>query len=147
MYGMIWCIFKSLDNFGSTFPGRKAQLPGKTSIISWMNFMNTKFMLSTCEVMVCIHSVMSWLFFDSMDLAHQSPLSLGFSRQRPWSGLHIFSQGIFPTQARGGTCVSWHCWPSSPGCSFWRRSLVYNPLAITFEGLTYAQLILLIYIQ
>ena len=30
--------------------------------------------------------------------AHQAPLSMGFSRQEYWSGLHVLLQGIFPTQ-------------------------------------------------
>ena len=28
----------------------------------------------------------------------EAPLSMGFSRQEYWSGLHFFLQGIFPTQ-------------------------------------------------
>ena len=31
-------------------------------------------------------------------VAHQAPLSMGFSRQEYWSGLHFLLQGIFPTQ-------------------------------------------------
>ena len=31
-------------------------------------------------------------------VAHQAPLSMGFSRQEYWSGLHSFLQGIFLTQ-------------------------------------------------
>ena len=30
--------------------------------------------------------------------AHQAPLSMGFSRQEYWGGLHALLQGIFPTQ-------------------------------------------------
>ena len=30
--------------------------------------------------------------------AHQAPLSMGFSRQEYWSGLHFLLQGVFPTQ-------------------------------------------------
>ena len=30
--------------------------------------------------------------------AHQAPLSMGFSRQECWSGLHALLQGIFPSQ-------------------------------------------------
>ena len=29
---------------------------------------------------------------------HQSPLSMGYSRQKNWNGLHFLFQGIFPTQ-------------------------------------------------
>ena len=31
-------------------------------------------------------------------VARQAPLSMGFSRQEYWSGLHFLLQGIFPTQ-------------------------------------------------
>ena len=31
-------------------------------------------------------------------MACQAPLSMGFSRQEYWSGLHFLLQGIFPTQ-------------------------------------------------
>ena len=31
-------------------------------------------------------------------VAHQPPLSMGFSRQESWSGSHALLQGIFPTQ-------------------------------------------------
>ena len=31
-------------------------------------------------------------------VAHQAPLSMGFSRQEYWSGFHFLLQGIFPTQ-------------------------------------------------
>ena len=30
--------------------------------------------------------------------ARQAPLSMGFSRQEYWSGLHALLQGVFPTQ-------------------------------------------------
>ena len=35
---------------------------------------------------------------DPMDcsVAHQAPLSMGFSRQEYWSGLHFLLQGFFP---------------------------------------------------
>ena len=35
---------------------------------------------------------------DSVNLAHQAPLSVEFSRQEYWSGLPFHSPGIFPTQ-------------------------------------------------
>ena len=31
-------------------------------------------------------------------VAHQAPLSMGFSRQEHWSGQHALLQGIFPAQ-------------------------------------------------
>ena len=38
------------------------------------------------------------LFATLWTVAHQVPLSMGFSRQEYWSGLHALFQGIFPTQ-------------------------------------------------
>ena len=39
-----------------------------------------------------------WLFVTLWTVAHQAPLSMGFSRQESWSGLHALLQGIFLTQ-------------------------------------------------
>ena len=38
------------------------------------------------------------LFATPWTVAHQAPLSMGFTRQEHWSGLHALLQGIFPTQ-------------------------------------------------
>ena len=38
------------------------------------------------------------LFVTPWTVAHQAPLSMGFSRQEYWSGLPFLLQGIFPTQ-------------------------------------------------
>ena len=38
------------------------------------------------------------LFVTPWTVAHQAPLSLGFSRQEYWSGVHFLLQGTFPTQ-------------------------------------------------
>ena len=45
------------------------------------------------------------LFVTPQTVAHQAPLSMGFSRQEHWSGCHALLQGIFPPRDR--TCVSW----------------------------------------
>ena len=42
-------------------------------------------------------SVMYWLCATPWTVAHQAPLSMGFSRQEYWSGLPLL-QGIFPNQ-------------------------------------------------
>ena len=39
-----------------------------------------------------------WPFATLWTVAHQPPLSMGFSRQEYWSGLKLHLQGIFPTQ-------------------------------------------------
>ena len=38
------------------------------------------------------------LFSTPWTVAHQAPLSVGFSRQEYWSGLHFLFHGIFLTQ-------------------------------------------------
>ena len=48
----------------------------------------------------CMFSCFSgvWLFPTLWTVAHQAPLSMGFSRQAYWSGLPSLLQGIFETQ-------------------------------------------------
>ena len=49
---------------------------------------------------VCVRtkSLQSSLFATPWAVAHQAPVSMGFSRQEYWSGLHVLLQEIFPTQ-------------------------------------------------
>ena len=48
---------------------------------------------ASCEVTkLCLTFATPWT------VAHQAPLSVGFSRQEYWSGLHFLLQGIFLTQ-------------------------------------------------
>ena len=54
-----------------------------------------------------------WLFVTSWMVAHQAPLSRGFSRQEYWSGLQALLQGIFPTQGMN---------PGFPHC----RQILYH---------------------
>ena len=51
-------------------------------------------------VWVCVPSCFSrvWLFAAPWTVAHQATLSMGFSRQDPWSGLPCLPPKIFPTQ-------------------------------------------------
>ena len=46
-----------------------------------------------CSVTSCLR-----LFVTPWAIAHQVPLSTGFSRQEFWSGCHLLLQGIFPIQ-------------------------------------------------
>ena len=56
--------------------------------------------LSTESLHVCMLSCFSpvWLFETPWTVAHQAPLSMGFSRQESWRGCHALLHGIFPTQ-------------------------------------------------
>ena len=44
------------------------------------------------------HCSRVWLFVTPSTVAHQAPLSMGFSRREYWVGCHALLQGIFPTQ-------------------------------------------------
>ena len=46
------------------------------------------------------------LFVTPCTVAHQAPLSMGFSRQEYWSGLHALLQGIFPAQGSNPSLMS-----------------------------------------
>ena len=50
-----------------------------------------------CVCVLC-HFGRVRLFMTPQTVAHQPPLSLGFSRQEYWSGCHALLQGIFATQ-------------------------------------------------
>ena len=50
---------------------------------------------------------MSGSLWPPQTVAHQIPVSMGFSRQEYWSGSHFLLQGIFPTQ--GSNPHLWHC--------------------------------------
>ena len=64
--------------------------------------------LRNYECMILIHTTLSrrlcvlncfspvWLFVTPWTVAHQAPLSMGFSRQEYWSGLPCFPLGDFP---------------------------------------------------
>ena len=59
-------------------------------------------------VCVCVWVAQSCLTLcDPWTVAHQAPLSMGFSRQEHWSGLPCPSPGIFPTQ--GSNLSLLHC--------------------------------------
>ena len=47
-------------------------------------------------VCVCVCAQTNSTLCSSMDLAHQAPLSMGFSRQEYWSGLSFPSPGVLP---------------------------------------------------
>ena len=73
--------------------------------------------LSMC---VLNHLSRVWLFVTPWAVAHQAPLSMGFSRQEYWSGLlfpssgDLSSLGIEPSKSQ---LSSWHC-PAVPPWSW-----------------------------
>ena len=60
-------------------------------------------------VSVCAQSLSPvWLFWILWTVAHQAPLSMGFSRQEYWVDCHFLLQGIFLTQ--GSNLHLLHLW-------------------------------------
>ena len=68
-------------------------------------------------MLMCVHvCLVTSVVSDSAILwtvAHQAPLSMGFSRQEHWSGLPFHPQGIFPTQGLNPCLL--HLLPWQPG--------------------------------
>ena len=71
----------------------------------WLNWFQSgmcsyTYILYTRHVKYISHCVLCHvqLFVIPRTVAHQAPLSMGFSRQEYWSGLHLLLQGIFLTQ-------------------------------------------------
>ena len=68
-----------------------------------MEYLKLKGMIfPTIKLMICMHACMSscfshvWLFVTLWTIAHQTPLSMGFSRQENWRGLPCPPPGDFP---------------------------------------------------
>ena len=55
-------------------------------------------MLSYLNVLLCSVAQSYPTLATLWTVVHQAPLSIGFSRQEYWSGLHFLLQGIFLTQ-------------------------------------------------
>ena len=67
-------------------------------------------------VVLFSHQVTAQLFAIPGTVAHQAPLSMGFSRQEYWSGLSFPSPGIFLTQGLNPGLLHWQAdsLPSEP---------------------------------
>ena len=76
---------------------------------------------------VCVLSHFSrvWLFATLWTVAHQAPLSMGFSRQEYWSGLPCLLQGIFLTQGSNPRLIS----PALAG-RFFTTSAIWEALFV-----------------
>ena len=77
------------------------------------------FLSSLCKA--CVHAksfTCVQVFVTLWTVAHQAPLSVGFSRQEYWSGFHV--QGIFPTQGSNPRllqllqCSAGRCFTAEP---------------------------------
>ena len=55
----------------------------------------------------CFSCSFFWLFATPLTVAHQAPLSMGFSRWEYWSGFHLLLQGIFPTHRLNPHLLYW----------------------------------------
>ena len=68
---------------------------GKKLIASMISAMLNTYIYARVCVCVCVFSHV-WLFITPWTVAHQAPLSMGFSRQEYWSGLPCPPLGDFP---------------------------------------------------
>ena len=70
---------------------------------------------------VCVsHSVVSDSFETPWTVAHQAPLSVGFSRQEYWSGLSFPTPGIFLTQESNPHLLHWQASSLSLGKTYFK---------------------------
>ena len=73
-----------------------------SSIFPRFRIFSNNLALLVVYVCVCVKSLQYvWLFVTPRTVAHQDPLSVGFSRQENWGGLP------WPSCPRGWTCVSY----------------------------------------
>jgi len=99
---------KAMKNLDSMLKSRGITLPAKIHIVKATVF---PVVVQRCESWTikkteCVLSCFSyiWLlviidcYWLLLTATFQTPLSIGFSRQEYWSGLHALLQGIFPTQ-------------------------------------------------
>ena len=94
-------------------------------------------------VCVCVLNCFSsiWLFVTPWTIARQAPLSMGFSRQKYWSGLGIFLEwsgdlpdpGIKPTSLMS-PALEGGCFIMS---ATWENLLIYRWYLYLFVGLTF----------
>ena len=87
------------SRFKSQFERREANPAGAFTTFSIFTFVpRTNLGLQRCWGKCVMSNCNSMLrFFTPWTAAHQVPLSVGFSRQEYWSGLHFLLQGIFLT--------------------------------------------------
>ena len=67
----------------------------------------SRLLLISLAACVCTLSCV-WLFAISRTVAHQAPLSMGFSRQESGVGCHFILQGVFPIQGSNLGVLYWH---------------------------------------
>ena len=83
------------------------------------------------NVIMCMFSHVQ-LFATPWTVAHQTLLSMGFSRQEYWSGFHFLLQGIFPIQGSNyisyvsciGRWILYHCITLSSSCLETRKGVL-----------------------
>ena len=88
----------------------------------WME--KEKHMISVCDV---------WLFATPLTIAHQTPLTMGFSRQEYWSGLPCPPPGDLPnpgTKPRSPTLQADSLLTESSGKTTWFLSTCKNEIRV-----------------
>ena len=99
----------------------------------WIFYHHVQPELSVSQLLLLLfsHSVVSDSFATPLTVAHQTPLSLGFSRQEYWNGLLFPSPGIFPIQQLNlnVSCISrqiLNCWAT------WEATIIHILSYITY---------------
>ena len=67
-----------------------------------MTALGNSYVCLRAQLLSCV-----WLFATPWTVAHQAPLSMGFSRQESWSGLPSPSPGALPNPGVESSCVSY----------------------------------------
>ena len=82
------------------------------------------------SMLVCMRSLFSrvWLFVIPWTVAHQAPLSMGFSRQNYWSGLPFPPPGDLP-KVKPPSLIS----PALPGW-FFSTSITWEALSLSIDS-------------
>ena len=90
-------MFNSLQPWSVGSPGSFVHGISQAQILEWVAITFSRVNLYFLILCACKLSRLSrvWLFATLWTVAHQAPLSMGFSRQEYWSGLPYPPQGLF----------------------------------------------------
>jgi len=104
LYGVHWLSIFLSFSFDSSIWMLSTNLSSNTLILFSFSFPWSSLLLNLCVeffsllIVLCMLSCLShvWLFVTLWTVAHQAPLSIGFSRQEYWSGLPCTPPGDLP---------------------------------------------------
>ena len=80
-----------------------------------------------CAICMLSHFSWVWFFVTPCTVAHQGPLSMGFSSKNTGVGCHFLLQGIFPTQGLNpASYVSYVGSKSLTTCATWEAPVLFS---------------------